>query len=84
MPRAVPRFATQLIVVVPQPAVMLTLEMSLVFGITANGAVPVSLKATGATAVLTATLWEAPLVMVMVGLAGGVIVTVADPDPIWP
>ena len=41
MPCADPKLAVQVIVVVPQPDVIVTVEISLEFGITVSGARPV-------------------------------------------
>lgn len=81
---AEPRIAVQIMVVVPQPAVIVIEPMSLVLVTTASGAVPVRVNVTGAIVPLTVTLWFPPLVMAMVGAGGVVIIRVADPVAIWP
>jgi hypothetical protein len=74
---AVPKFAVQDIVVVPQPEESVAAAMPFVFGITVNGAVPVRVNVTGAIGVLTFTVCVPPLTIAMVGAAGALTVTVA-------
>lgn len=72
---AVPKFAVHVIVVVPQPDVIVKLETLLVVGVTTSAPVPARVNITGAMAALTLTLCEAPDVNEIVGAAGLVTTT---------
>jgi hypothetical protein len=72
---AVPKFAVHESVVVPQPDVIVKPETLLVVGVTTRDPVPVKVNITGAMAVLTLTLCEAPDVSEIVGAAGFVTTT---------
>ena len=77
MPGAVPRFATQLMVVVPQPEVTVRPESPLVVVLTVRGPVPDKVNITGAVGAFTFTLCVPPEVIVIVGAAGLVTVDTA-------
>jgi hypothetical protein len=79
---AFPKLAVQDIVVVPQPDEIATVARPFVFGATVKGAVPVSVKVTGAIAVLTLTVWVAPLAIAIVGAGGSITVIVAAVDAV--
>ena len=76
---AVPKLAVHVIVVVPQPVVMVSPETLLVFGVTTSAPVPVNVNITGAIGVLTFTLCVAPDIIEIVGGAG-LITTTATGD----
>jgi len=80
--KAVPKLAVQDIVVVPQPEEIDTPVMPFVFGVTVKGAVPVSVKATGAISELTLTVCVPPLAIAMVGAGGSITVIVAAVDAV--
>src|ERR1700674_1079326 len=67
---AVPKFAVHVIVVVPQPEVMVSPATLLLTGVTTRDPVPVRVNITGAMAVLTLTLCDAPDVRETAGAAG--------------
>ena len=74
---AEPKFAVQVMVVVPQPELIVTLPMLVAFGTIVSDPVPVKANVTGEMMAFTVTLWFPPLVIVIVGAGGVVIVTVA-------
>ena len=81
---AEPKFAVQVMVVVPQPELIVTLLMSVAPGTIVRDPVPVNVNMTGEMTALTVTLWLPPLVIEIVGAGGVVIVTVAAVVAIWP
>ena len=72
---AMPKLAVHVIVVVPQPGVIVSPEMLVVFGVTTSAPVPVRVNITGAMAALTRTLCVAPDINDIVGGAGLVTTT---------